>query len=177
VTTAARALRLDEDSWRWLVDEAKLGGATLIVVGAYLVLAFDRFGWPDFALRPTARLVLTGVYGWVGLALAGWAVTRSVSGAHSGPTMFIRLTGHAHLPLLLLAILIQVVSVMSNVTSIARWPTLFVGLFWFPALLTNAVAGASGLDRARASAVVAVPYLLWAAAVGRLLWRQLGHLL
>ena len=177
MTVAARALRLDEDRWRWLADEATPGGAALVVLGAYLVFAFDRFGWPDFALRPTTRLVLTGFYGWLWLAGASWVVTRIAFAGRTSLTSFVRLTGHAHLPLLLLAAFIQFVSVMLNATNVARWPALFVGAFWVPALLVNAVSAASGLGRGRASLAVGVPYLVWAAVVGRLLWRQLGHLL
>lgn len=177
MTATARVLLLDEDRWRWLADEAKLGGATAMVIGAYLVFAFDRFGWPDFAVRPTARLVVTGVYGWLGLAAGCWAVMRLIGGRSAPLPTLIRLTGHAHLPLLLLAIFIQVVAVMFNLTSVSRWPAFFIALFWFPAQLTHAVAGASGLERGRAAAVAAVPYGVWLAVVGRLLWRQLGHLL
>jgi len=168
---------MDDDRWRWLEDQATPGGAALVVLGAYLVFAFDRFGWPDFAVRPTTRLVLTGFYGWLWLAGASWLVARIAFAGRASLPSFVRLSGHAHLPLLLLAALIQLVSVMLNATNVARWPALFVGAFWLPVLLVNAVSAASNFGRGRASLAVAVPYLVWATVVGRLLLRQLGHLL
>jgi hypothetical protein len=177
VTIAARALQLDRSRWRWLAEEASPAGAGLIVLGAYLMLAFARFGWPDFALRPTARLMLTGFYGWMGLAVCTWAVARYVSAPPGSLSVFVRLTGHAHLPLLLLAAFIMLVPVTLDVTGAALWPALFAGAFWMPALLMNAVAASSGLNLRAAVWVTAGPYLLWVAVVGRLLWRQLAHLL
>ena len=177
MTVAARALRLDEPTWRGLSVWATPVGAGLVVLSAYLVFAFDRFGWPDFAVRPTVRLMLTGLYGWIGLAAASWLIARRVFASSGAASMLIRLTGHAHLPLLFVAVFIQVVSVTLDISNMARWPALFAGLFWMPAMLVNALAVSSGLDRPRAALAVAVPYLVWVAVVGRLLWRHLHHLL
>lgn len=177
MTVAARALRLDESTWRGLSAWATPVGAGLVVVAAYLVLAFDRFGWPDFALRPTVRLILIGFYGWIGLAVASWLIARRLFASAGSPSVLIRLTGHAHLPLLFVALFIQVISVTLDITNLARWPALFTGVFWMPAMLVNAVAVSSELDRPRAAITVAVPYLLWLALVGRLLWSHLQHLL
>jgi hypothetical protein len=132
VTAAARALRLDEDRWRWLADEAKLGGAMMMVTGSHLVFAFDRFGWPDFAARPTTRPVLAGADGWLGLAAGCWAVMRLIGVSSASLPALIRLTGHALLPLLLLAIFIQVAAVMFAFTGVSRWPASFIALFFRP---------------------------------------------
>jgi hypothetical protein len=198
----------------WLADDAGPVGAGVIVLGAYLFLAFSRFGWPDFAIRPTTRFMLTGLYGWMWLAASSWLVARMVSGSArmvsgsarvvsgsarvvsgsarvvsgsarvvSGSarmvsgSAFLRLTGQAHVPLLFLALFIQLVSVTLSFTDAALWPALFVGVFWMPAQLVHAVAAASGLRLRRAVLVAAGPYLGWAAVVGRHLWGQLGHLL
>ena len=177
MTALARALQLHEDRWRWLEDQASLVGAALLVLSSYLMFSFDRFGWPDFALRPTARLLLTGFYGWMWLAIAGWVVARFVYSTPAPPLAFVRLTGHAHLPLLLIAVFIQVVAVMFAAGGVALWAALFVASFWMPALLVAAAAAATGLTRRRAALVMAVPYALWALLVGRQVWRLLEHLL
>ena len=177
MTTLTRVLQLHEDRWRWLEDRASPAGAAAVVIGSYLVFAFDRFGWPDFAVRPTARLLLTGFYGWVGLAVAGWAIARLGLSVSAPLRDFVRLVGHAHLPLLVVGLLIQVVSVMFAVEGVAMGPALFVAAFWLPALLVAAVAAAADLSYRRAALVVVVPYLVWAGVVGRWVWRLLGHLL
>ncbi len=177
MTAVTRALQLHQDRWRWLEDQASLLGATALVLGSYLVFSFDRFGWPDFALRPTARLLLTGFYGWMWLAFGGWAIARLAFSASAPLRDFVRLTGHAHLALLVIGVFIQVVAVMLAADGVAVWPAVFVATFWMPALLVAAVAAATGLPRRRAALVVAVPYLVWAGVVGRLVWRLLEHLL
>ncbi|NNC91791.1 MAG: hypothetical protein HKN80_04805 [Acidimicrobiia bacterium] len=176
MSVLARALRLDQEGWRWLTDDAGPVGAALIVLGTYLLLAFSRFGWPDFAIRPTTRFLLVGLYGWMWLAVASWLVARAVSGP-APLSASVRLTGHAHVPLLLLAAFVQLVAVSLDFTNVARWPALFVGAFWMPAQLGHAVAASSGLRLRRAVVVAAGPYVVWAAVVGRHLWSQLAHLL
>lgn len=100
---AARVLRLDQGTWRWLESDASLTGAGIVVIGTYLVLAFDRFGLPDFAVRATTRTLLFGFYGWIWLAASSWAAVRLASGPPGSISSYLRLTGHAHLPILLVA--------------------------------------------------------------------------
>jgi hypothetical protein len=148
-----------------------------MVIGAYLILAFDRFGWPDFAVRATTRTLLIGFYGWIWLAVSSWAAARLASGRPGSPSSYLRLTGHAHLPILLVAALLLVFPVTLNVPSIGLWPALFAGVVWMPAMLANVVSALSGLSLGRAALVAALPYAAWAAVVGRLMVRQVGHLL
>ena len=148
-----------------------------MVSGTYLLLAFNRFGWPDFAWRATVRFLLIGFYGWLGLAAMTFVLGRVVSErSGSFPTLF-RLVTHAHLPLLLVGVVIQVAAVSLDVTGIARWPALFAGLFWMPAMLTTALCAWGEMQRRSAVVVAGVSYLGWAALVGRHLWFQLEHLL
>lgn len=174
---AARMLRLDQGTWRWLESDASLTGAGFIVIGAYLVLAFDRFGWPDFAIRATTRMVLIGFYGWIWLALSSWAAFRLASGAPASPTSYLRLTGHAHLPILLIAAFLLVFPVTLNIAFLGVWAALFAGAVWMPSMLANAVSALSGLSLGRAAFVVALPFAAWAAVVGRIMLLQVGHLL
>ncbi len=177
VNQAARVLRLDEGTWRWLDADASVRGAGLVVIGAYLILAFDRFGWPDSAFRATTRTLLVGLYGWLWLAVVPWIVVRMTTTSRAPLSDYMRLTGHAHLPLLLVAILVFVLPVSLGVSGIALWPALFAGVVWMPAMLVNAVATAAGVSRRSAALPALVPYVVWAAVAGRWLWRQIGHLL
>lgn len=178
MTVVARALRLDASTWRRMAAMATPAGAALIVGGTYFVFAFDRFGMQGFVeARATVRMMLVGLYGWLWLAGAFWLIARGGFGYLGTPRRIAPFVGHAHLPLLLVAIFIQVVSITLTVTGPARWVALFAGGFWMPAMLVSATITVTGLTVRRALVVVGVPYLAWVAVVGRSLWTQLGHLL
>jgi hypothetical protein len=177
VKSALTALRLDDFRWYWLESESTRVGSAAMVLGTFLLLAFNRLGWPDFAFRATTRFLLIGLYGWLGLSLATFVVVRLVF-RRSGPLpTLIKLVGHAHLPLLFAAIVMQVVSVSLDITGVARWPAVFAAVFWMPAMLAAGTRAWTGLSRAQAVASAAAPYLAWAATVGRFIWDQLDHLL
>ncbi len=177
MSRVAQALRLDEGTWRWLEYTATRTGASAIALGSFLLFAFDRFGWPDSALRATTRFVLTGLYGWLWLTFASFVLVRFMYTRSASPFLLLRLVGHARLPLLATGIFIQVVAVSLDIPSVSRWPALFAGLLWMPAMLAGAVRVWADLDLRRALSVVVVPYVAWAAIVGRYLWGQLDHLL
>ncbi len=178
MTAAARALRLDGSTWRRLLAMATPAGAGLVVLGAYLVFAFDRLGVQG-VLEPRAsvRMMLTGLYGWLWLVGAGWAIARLAFGYPGSPARLAALIGHAHLPLLLVAVSIQFVAVALNVTGIVLWFALFSVAFWMPAMLVLAAVTAANLHLRQALVTVGLPYLTWLLVVGRTLWIQLEHLL
>lgn len=178
VTAPVRLLRLDESSWDRLAHEGSLGGAALVAMGAYVVLAFDRFGPQGFfAPRATIRFLLAGFYGWLWLAVAawvlGWILVRS--GARFEPVF--RVYGFAHLPMLVLAVTIQVISVLFRLPGPALLVAVFGFVLWMPALLVAATRTSFSVGRMKAVAIVAGPYLVWLLVVGRSLVAQLGHLL
>lgn len=177
-SAVARALRVDASTWRRLSAMATPGGAALVALGAYLVFAFDRFGLLGiFEPRATVRLMLTGLYGGLWLVGGAWLVAR-VAFSHSGPVWpMVPLFGHAHLPLLVVAVLIQLFSVTLDLTGPSLWGAVFAGGFWMPAMLVAAVRNLTVLTTWQAVVTVALPYLVWLLVVGRTLWTQLGHLL
>lgn len=178
MTAAARALRLDRSTWRRMEAAVSPAGAGLIVMAAYVMVAFDRFGMQAvLEVRAVARVMLVGFYGWVWLVGATWVIVRSAFGFLGSPARLAPLMGHAHLPLLLLAVLIQFGSVALNFTGVAVWPAVFAGLFWMPAMLVSATATIADLNFRAATVAVTGPYLVWLALVGRSLWTQLEHLL
>lgn len=175
--TVLRTLRLDDFRWYWLESESTRVGSSAMVIGTFLLLAFNRLGWPDFAFRATMRFVLIGLYGWLGLSLATFVVVRLVL-RRSGPfTTNLRLVAHTHLPLLVVAIVMQVTSVSLDLGGLAHWPAVFAAVFWMPAMLAAALCAWTDLKRSQAVLSTVVPYLVWAATVGRFLWNQLEHLL
>ena len=106
-----------------------------------------------------------------------WLVGRLVLATQAPFATVFRLYGFAHLPLLLLAITIQVVSVALRVLGPSLVVALFGVLVWMPALLVSASRQAFELDIRPAFLVVAGPYLLWLVVIGGVLTAQLGHLL
>lgn len=153
-------------------------GAGLIVVGTYLVLAFNRFGLLGLVeVRATSRIVLTGVYGWLWLVVATRLVVWWGFGQRHPSARLIVLLGHGHLPLLLAAVFVQFGSVNLNTTGFSIWIAVFSVGFWMPAMLVMGTATAFTHSPRRALLAVATPYAVWLWVVGRSLWRQVGHLL
>ena len=111
------------------------------------------------------------------LTLASTFVARHRSGKTAVFETAFKVFGYAHLPLLLLALTIQVVSVGLQFLGPAWAVALFVVLFWFPALLVGAARTVFGVDTSIALQVISLPYIVWLAVVGGYLYSQLGHLL
>lgn len=176
MTSIAKALRLDDDTWRWLEWRSSWWAGTSIVLGAFMLLAYNRFGWPDFALRETVRFLLVGLYGWLWLAGASGVAGRLFYGIRQPFPTLVRLVGHAHLPVLAVGLATLLLSSF-NIANVAGWVAGFAGAFWMPAMLANAVAAWGELELTRAIRIVVIPHLVWVGIVGRYVWIQLAHLL
>ena len=177
-STLVRVFRLDQDAWRNLAATGTFGGAALITIGAYAILAFDRLGIQGMVdPRATVRLLMVGFYGWLWLAVSAWAIGRVVLGADAALATVLRLYGNAHLPLVFVGIGIQVFSVVARTQSPALVIAVLAGLVWMPAMLVAATRVVFDLEPGKAALVVAGPYLVWLLTVGRYLLGQLGHLL
>lgn len=172
-----RTLRLDDFRWYWLESESTTVGSWSLVIGTYLLLAFNRFGWPDFALRATTRFVLIGLYGWLGLSLLIFVLVRLSRRRTGSLQTLLRLVAHAHLPVLFVGVVMQVAGVALDITGVALWAAVFAGVVWMPAMLTAALRAWGQLSRSRALLSMGVPYALWVATVGRFVWNHLAHLL
>ncbi len=177
-STLVRVFRLDQEAWRNLAATGTLGGATLVTIGAYAIFAFDRLGIQGVVdPRATVRLLLVGFYGWLWLAVSAWAIGRLALGADAAFAMVLRLYGNAHLPLVFVAIGIQVFSVVARSQGPALLIAVLAGLVWMPAMLVAATRRSFDLEPGKAALVVLLPYLVWLLTVGRYLIAQLGHLL
>ena len=178
LTATAKLLRLDPDTWRNLAATGTFAGSALVAIGAYGILAFDRFGVQGITdPRATVRLLLVGFYGWLWLAGAAWLIAQVAVGSIVGFPRVLRLYGNAHLPLVVVAITIQIFAVFAQALGPALVVGVFSVLFWMPAMLTGATRQAFGVETKRAMVIVAGPYLIWVLTAGRWLFSQVGHLL
>lgn len=149
-----------------------------MVLGAYLVFAFDRFGTAAFfEPRAAVRMMLIGFYGWMWLVGAMWLIARAAFGSTGSPSPLVPLVGHAHLPLLVLAVFIQFTSGFAGGTGPGFWLALFAGGLWMPAMLVAAASNFARLTLPQSLVAGGLPYLVWVVVVGRILWTQLEHLL
>jgi hypothetical protein len=177
MTWVLEFLRLDSRRWSRYAATGGLDTAMLIVLGAYTILALDRLGLQMVLYpRPAVRLVLAGLYGWLGLAGMVWLVGRRRFPEVTFRTVFL-LVGFAHTPLVVLGLTIQFTSVVLQFLGPAFSIAIFTTVFWLPALLTAAVRAAYLIDSRQSLRLVIGPYLLWLAVVGRYLASQLGHLI
>ena len=178
VTDAGRILGLNAETW-WRRRSGKgLVASFAVAVGAYAVLAFDRFG-PQafFEPRATVRFLLAGLYSCLWLAIGAWVVGRFLLRSDASFETVFRLLGYAHLPLLAAAVVIQVSSVLFRFTAPSLIVVLVVVVLWLPATLVAATRTAFSIATPVALLVVAGPYMLWLLVVGSSLLSQLGHLL
>ena len=178
VTWGAELLRMDRRSWVRYHHAGTVRSAALVAVGAYAVFAFDRFGFLAILQpRPAVRLILTGLYAWLGLALAAWALGRFLGDADVSFDLVVRLYGYAHLPLLVVAITIQFTAMLLQILGPALVLSFLAVAVWMPFLLIAATRQVFEVDARRATILVAAPYGLWLLVIGRTLVAQVGHLL
>lgn len=170
--------------WDGVGPESVWSAAATVFVASTL-LALNRFGGlATTAPRPFVKLVLIGVWGWIGLALAVWTLGSLLAGARSqrGPpiTTLIRtaaVVGLAHAPIMALTVVVFVAADVMQLLGPGMVSAVFVFVVWFPAWLLAGTRSALRISLPRATAVVAVSYGAWLQVVGRHLLGQIAHLL
>ena len=193
---ARYTLRLTTRRWAAIPIAAPTKAAAT-VIGAWLVLAWNRFGFQGLAqLRVMLRFVLIGVYGWLGLVALTWLGHRLLSARRTGERQsgwggaeaqrLLQVIGLSHIALLVLAIAIQIGQAIP-IPFVVPALTAFALLIWFPGMVIAAVTQTTGRTdsqllsdgrSAMASLLIsAVACLLWLLVVGRYLFDQLGHLI
>ena len=170
-------LKLSNNAWDRYDRAGTALSATLTAVGGYALLAFDRFGAQGIlAPRGPVRMMLVGFYGWLFIAAVAWVLARSIHHTEVRYTSVLRLFGFIHVPVLMLAIVIQFFSVSLRFFAPAGFMLLFGFLVWMPGLTVFASRKAFGVGRSRAAVVGLVAYLFWVVSVGWWMWTQIGHL-
>lgn len=186
----AHGLRLSTRRWEFVGND-DLTRATMVVLAAWVILAWSRFGAQSFnGMRAFTRFVLVGVYAWFGLTAALWVAARIRTRARPteaptgdgrrSPWRLLAMLGLAHQPLLVAGALLWFLqiaphSALNTVVGAAA-----------VALMGGQVVAATGVFEQRSSlawpsslsvvlSTVAV-WLLWLATAGRFLAERVGHL-
>ena len=183
MNSVGRALGLDHERWAQLTP-LSLWPAIASVVAAFVLLAFVRFGsLAADAPRAFLRLMLVGVYGWLGLGVAIWVLGEVVRRATSPSSSVLPLhsmfaaVGLAHRPLVALGMVVLVAGGLFDLLGPGLVMAAFVAGFWFPAILVVSVAHVQSLSPIGAASVVALPYGLWLLTVGNHFHDRIQHLL
>lgn len=175
---SARWLRFDRLTWARFRVTARFGSAAVIVVGAFSFIAWDRFGFQAVvAPRASFRILLLGLYGWIGLAGLVWLLGRWLVGDDTEWRVVLKLFGIAHVPVVLVAVAAQVSGVLFNFNGPGWIVAVFAVLVWMPGQIVGATRESFDIDSGRAAALCVVPYLVWLSIVGWFAIRQVGHLL
>ena len=178
-------LRLGEG--RWALAMAPWSRSPVVVpIATAVAMAWTRFGGLVFSdIRALVCFILVGVYGWLGLGLLLWLVVLAVrrSRPHEVPDdavvtpgRFVRISGYAHVPLLITAFGLAFVAGLLDVVFVGIWFLIAGMVLWMPAMVTAGVLHA-GAARSplQAAAIAAGPILLWLLTVGWWMASRLSH--
>lgn len=180
LTATRRLLGLDRAKWQRVGPGSLTSAGALVVVASFL-LALNRIGGlVVHEPRSFVRLVLVGVWGWIGMAVLATAVLVVNGSARGGSGRTLRTTlavvGAAHVPLIWASVVLFLGASMLQLL----WPGLitvvFVFAFWFPAAVGIGLRVSCGAPVRTAAAATAVAYAAWVTVVGRHLYDQLAHL-
>lgn len=175
-------LRVDQGTWSRVQAET-MPRRLLTVVAAFLLAAWNRFGAQGFlGPRSPARMVLTGIYGWLALAILIWIIARRREPAVPGTELSslqraAAAVAVAHFPLIILGFYIATFGAFIRTPLPGTVLAVAVFAVWVPALLGRAMQHLTDVDRVAAFGLIVLPYALWLAWVGRYLYLQVGHLL
>ena len=178
--TTSRLLGLDRERWKRVGPGSLTTAAALVVVASFL-LALNRIGGLVVdEPRSFVRLVLVGVWGWIGMAVVAAAVLVVSGSARGGSGRTLRTTlaviGTAHVPLIWASVVLFLGAGMLQLL----WPGLiiviFVFAFWFPAAVGIGLRISCGARVGGAVAATTVAYAAWVTVIGRHLYDLLAHL-
>ncbi len=180
----AHRLRLGRPRWEQYRSD-DLTRAAFIVVGAWVVLAWARFGSQTVnGPRVFTRFVLVGVYAWFGLTGLLWAVARirnralpdgaSDAGHVSGLPRLLAMVGATHQPLLIGGLLLWLLqmaphSVLNTIIGIAA-------VAWMGGQLVVAAGAFEQRSLWSAAPTTLAVWALWLATAGQFLATRIGHL-
>lgn len=181
----ARWLRVDDERWLGVTPRSLPTGAVVAVFAA-VVIAFDRFGGASFqGFRAFTRLVLVGVWGWIGLgvgiALVGLIGSRLVPSrvGERQPSVQVAIAGAglAHVPVLVFGGVIFFSAGALDILGPGGVTAVVVFLVWFPATLVAATRHTNDADVAASLVMTAPVYGVWWLLAGSHLLDQVRHLL
>ena len=175
-------LRIDNGTWS-RVHAVTLPRRGLTVVAAFTLAAWNRLGSQAvLGPRSPARMILTGIWGWVALTLLIWLIAQRRQPSEPG-TAFLSLqkaaasVSVAHFPLIILGFYIATFGNFIRTPIPGTIIAVVVFALWIPTLLVRALQHLTDVDTTTALRLIAVPYILWLAWIGRYLYLQVGHVL
>ena len=182
VSRSIDGLRLSRRRWED-IDVDGLSVPAMIVVGAWVLLAWARFGSQAIAgVRVFTRFVLVGVYAWFGLTVGLWLValvrSRSPSVAragHEGAERLLAAVGKAHQPLLFGGVILWFLQVAPH--SILNTVIAVVMTAWMGGQLVAATAAFEQRPWLVVAPSTIAVWAVWLATAGRFLMTRIGHLL
>lgn len=175
-------LRIDKGTWARVQAET-LQRRTLTVLAAFALASWNRFGIQG-VLGPRApiRLILIGVYGWLALTFAIWLIAQRTKPSVPGPPSYLVQRAAAsvtvaHFPMVILGMYMATFGAFIRTPIPGTILAVLVFAIWMPALLGRALRHNTDVGEPQSLVLIAIPYALWLATIGRHLHQQVGHLL
>ncbi len=171
---SAYFLRLNRRRWDDMEIDS-LGRPAATVVGAWLLLAWARFG-PQLIgdLQAVVRFVLVGVYGWLALSLAIYLFDR-LRGRRPNLETIVAKIGLAHQALAVGGFAIQIVQILplpilATIVGVGS-------VLWMGGQLAAAITSLRQTSWIGSAPVAIAAWVGWLAVIGTYLWSRLGHLI
>ena len=180
---------LDRLNGRWerLTPRSVWPAIALVLVASGLIAMTRVGGLVIDEPRSSLRLVLVGVWGWLGLAIGIWATgwTLSHASATTRPPpppltslgLSLAMVGWAHVPVIVLGVVVFVAAGLMQLLG----PGLVVGAVVLavalPVALMTGTRHVFGLSWVGAAVAAVVPYAFWLLVAARHVHRQINHLL
>jgi hypothetical protein len=153
-----------------------------VVVVAWGLIALSRVGGLALdAPRALGRLTVAGVWGWLALTVAIWAIAGFVAASHRHDLRSLQLTlavvGLAHAPVIAVAGVILIAAGALEVLGPSRIVAAVSLGAVMPLALITGVEHIFGFGYRWAAATVLLPYAAWLAVVARPSLAKVEHLL
>jgi hypothetical protein len=172
--------------WERLTPRSVWPAIALVLVASGLMAITRVGGLVVDEPRSSLRLMLIGVWGWLGLAIGIWATGRTLS--HASATtrppplltslaLTLAMVGWAHVPVIVLGLVVFVAAGLMQLLG----PGLVVGAVVLavalPVALVTGTRHVFALSWTGAAVAVVVPYAFWLLIAARHVHRQISHLL
>ena len=185
----SESLRSADERWARRTSGSVWSAAAIVAV-AWGLIALNRLGGLSFTdPRAFVRVTLTGIWGWLALGACLWLVVRvstraaptdALDDADSSVVRLERMlcvVGWAHTPIVVLAIVVFIAAGVLQILGPGLVVATVVFALFVPFALVTGVRHVAGSSIVWASAIVAIPYVVWLLVVVRNARDSIQHLL